>query len=153
MWKWGGDCTHGDMHTLSPGGKPALMIIRFLRTFHLLRSPSNYVWSPSFLPHRMSRRTQFTSLISRAAAWTRARGSGLRAGGGPRTPRAAWPAVLRRSTPGAPEGLGDVVSEDPPPARGPRAQSLPPWSGRGQANRRLSLPHHFLDGYDAMSIF
>ena len=30
------------------------MRIHFLRTFHSLRSTSNYVWSLSFLSHRMS---------------------------------------------------------------------------------------------------
>lgn len=59
------------------------MIIHFLRTFHLLRNTSNYVWSPSFLPHRMSWNMQPRSLISRAAAWTCAQDSGLRAGGEP----------------------------------------------------------------------
>lgn len=54
-------------HALSlPGGeRPALMIIHFLRTFHSLRNTSNYVWSLSFLSHRMSWNTRLRSLISR----------------------------------------------------------------------------------------
>lgn len=51
-----------------PGGeRPALMIIHFLRTFHSLRNTSNYVWSLSFLSHRMSWNTRLRSLISRGS--------------------------------------------------------------------------------------
>lgn len=77
--------------SLRGGERPALMIIHFLRTFHLLRNPSNYVWSLSFLSHRMSWTTRPRSLISRAAAWRCASDSGVGAGGEPQPPaRGPW---------------------------------------------------------------
>lgn len=146
--------------TLSPGGKrPALMIIHFLRTFHSLRNTSNYVWSLSFLSHRMSCNMLLRCLISCAAAWGCAKSCGLRAGGNPGPPAGRpWLIILRPAfshlqsreskagfhTQVSLEGFNDTVGGSPAARRWSTSTSFPSlWVRRREAKRPPPAPTFF----------
>lgn len=127
------------------------MIIHFLRTFHSLRNTSNYVWSLSFLSHRMSWNTPLRSLISRPGGLPRAlkpEQEGSRPSAGP------WQVISRAAfahlqmgasqprfhTQVSLEGFGDMTHVSRPAPQWPMSSRSSHCGSEG--HRQSKLPLH-----------